>query len=157
LPNKGPFVIRYPRGGGVLLDWRCPLEEIPVGKGRKLHEGSDVAVLTIGPIGNNATEAIKRLNNKISVAHYDMRFLKPLDTAILDEVCEKFNRIITVEDGILNGGFGSAVLEYINDHNRDVKVERMGIPDKFVEHGSVKELRKLIHLDADAICKQIEQ
>ncbi|MCR5314436.1 MAG: 1-deoxy-D-xylulose-5-phosphate synthase [Bacteroidaceae bacterium] len=164
LPNKGTFVIRYPRGKGTQIDWKCPFEEIPIGKGRKLKDGTDLAILTIGPIGTEASNAIlmaemnaANAGRKLSVAHYDMRFLKPLDTAILDEVCEKFNRIITVEDGILNGGFGSAVLEYINDHNRDVKVERMGIPDKFVEHGSVKELRKLIHLDADAICKQIEQ
>ena len=164
LPNKGTFVIRYPRGKGSQIDWKCPFEEIPIGKGRKLKDGTDLAILTIGPIGTEASNAIlmaemnaANAGRKLSVAHYDMRFLKPLDTAILDEVCEKFNRIITVEDGILNGGFGSAVLEYINDHNRDVKVERMGIPDKFVEHGSVKELRKLIHLDADAICKQIEQ
>ena len=164
LPNKGTFVIRYPRGKGSQIDWKCPFEEIPIGKGRKLKDGTDLAILTIGPIGTEASNAIlmaemnaANAGRKLSVAHYDMRFLKPLDTAILDEVCEKFNRIITVEDGILNGGFGSAVLEYINDHNRDVKVERMGIPDKFVEHGSIKELRKLIHLDADAICKQIEQ
>ena len=164
LPNKGTFVIRYPRGKGSQIDWKCPFEEIPIGKGRKLKDGTDIAILTIGPIGTEASNAIlmaemnaANAGRKLSVAHYDMRFLKPLDTAILDEVCEKFNRIITVEDGVLNGGFGSAVLEYINDHNRDVKVERMGIPDKFVEHGSVKELRKLIHLDADAICKQIEQ
>ena len=164
LPNKGTFVIRYPRGKGSQIDWKCPFEEIPIGKGRKLKDGTDLAILTIGPIGTEASNAIlmaemnaANAGRKLSVAHYDMRFLKPLDTAILDEVCEKFNRIITVEDGVLNGGFGSAVLEYINDHNRDVKVERMGIPDKFVEHGSVKELRKLIHLDADAICKQIEQ
>ena len=164
LPNKGTFVIRYPRGKGSQIDWKCPFEEIPIGKGRKLKDGTDLAILTIGPSGTEASNAIlmaemdaANAGRKLSVAHYDMRFLKPLDTAILDEVCEKFNRIITVEDGVLNGGFGSAVLEYINDHNRDVKVERMGIPDKFVEHGSVKELRKLIHLDADAICKQIEQ
>ena len=164
LPNKGTFVIRYPRGKGSQIDWKCPFEEIPIGKGRKLKDGEDLAILTIGPIGTEAAQAIlmaemnaANAGRKLSIAHYDMRFLKPLDTDILDEVCEKFNRIITVEDGILNGGFGSAILEYINDHNLSVKVERMGIPDKFVEHGSVKELRKLIHLDADAICKQIEQ
>ena len=164
LPNKGTFVIRYPRGKGSQIDWKCPFEEVPIGKGRKLKDGDDLAILTIGPIGTEAAKAIlmaemnaANAGKKLSVAHYDMRFLKPLDTGILDEVCKKFNRIITVEDGILNGGFGSAVLEYINDHNHPIKVERMGIPDKFIEHGSVKELRKLIHLDADAICKQIEQ
>ena len=164
LPDKGTFVIRYPRGKGSQIDWKCPFEEIPIGKGRKLKDGTDLAVLTIGPIGTEASKAIlmaemnaANAGKTLSVAHYDMRFLKPLDTELLEEVCGKFNRIITVEDGILNGGFGSAVIEYINDHNHAVKVERMGIPDKFIEHGSVKELRKLIHLDADAICKQIEQ
>ena len=164
LPNKGTFVIRYPRGKGSQIDWKCPFEEIPIGKGRKLKDGTDLAVLTIGPIGTEASKAIlmaemnaANAGKTLSVAHYDMRFVKPLDTELLEEVCGKFSRIITVEDGILNGGFGSAVIEYINDHNHTVKVERMGIPDKFIEHGSVKELRKLIHLDADAICKQIEQ
>ena len=157
LPNKGPFVIRYPRGGGVLLDWRCPLEEIPVGKGRKLHEGSDVAVLTIGPIGNNATEAIKRLNNKISVAHYDMRFLKPIDEEILEEVGSRFKKIITVENGTKKGGLGSAVLEWMNDHGYQPKVVRLGQPDEFVEHGTVNELQHLVGIDADGIIKAVEE
>ena len=157
LPNKGPFVIRYPRGGGVLLDWRCPLEEIPVGKGRKLHEGSDVAVLTIGPIGNNATEAIKRLNNKISVAHYDMRFLKPIDEEILEEVGSRFKKIITVENGTKKGGLGSAVLEWMNDHGYQPKVVRLGLPDEFVEHGTVNELQHLVGIDADGIIKAVEE
>ena len=157
LPNKGPFVIRYPRGGGVLLDWRCPLEEIPVGKGRKLHEGSDVAVLTIGPIGNNATEAIKRLNNKISVAHYDMRFLKPFDEEILEEVGSRFKKVITVENGTRKGGLGSAVLEWMNDHGYQPKVVRLGLPDEFVEHGTVNELQHLVGIDADGIIKAVEE
>ena len=157
LPNKGPFVIRYPRGGGVLLDWRCPLEEIPVGKGRKLHEGSDVAVLTIGPIGNNATEAIKRLNNKISVAHYDMRFLKPIDEEILEEVGSRFKKVITVENGTKRGGLGSAVLEWMNDHGYQPKVVRLGLPDEFVEHGTVNELQHLVGIDADGIIKAVEE
>ena len=157
LPNKGPFVIRYPRGGGVLLDWRCPLEEIPVGKGRKLHEGSDVAVLTIGPIGNNATEALKRLNNKISVAHYDMRFLKPIDEEILEEVGSRFKKVITVENGTRKGGLGSAVLEWMNDHGYQPKVVRLGLPDEFVEHGTVNELQHLVGIDADGIIKAVEE
>ena len=157
LPNKGPFVIRYPRGGGVLLDWRCPLEEIPVGKGRKLHEGSDVAVLTIGPIGNNATEAIKRLNNKISVAHYDIRFLKPIDEEILEEVGSRFKKVITVENGTKKGGLGSAVLEWMNDHGYQPKVVRLGLPDEFVEHGTVNELQHLVGIDADGIIKAVEE
>lgn len=164
LPGKGTFVIRYPRGSGSIIDWKCPFEEIQVGKGRKLKDGSDIAVLTIGPIGMEAAKAIimaemNAMNNgkKLSVAHYDMRFLKPIDTEILKEVCERFDYVITVEDGVLNGGFGSAVTEYVNDNGYSTRVHRMGIPDEFVEHGSIRELRKLIHLDADAICKAIEE
>src|SRR5574344_2178510 len=164
LPNKGTFVIRYPRGCGSQSDWKCPFEEIPIGKGRKLKDGKDLAILTIGPIGTEASKAIiieemKAANagESLSIAHYDMRFLKPIDTEILKEVCDKYAYIITVEDGVLKCGFGSAILEYINDNGYKTKVHRMGIPDKFVEHGTIKELRKLIKLDADAICKAIEK
>ena len=158
LPDKGPFVIRYPRGGGELQDWRCPLEEVKVGTGRKLHDGSDVAVLSIGPIGNNVTRAIEQLEkagNTISVAHYDMRFLKPIDENILDEVGRKFKRIITIENGAVKGGLGSAVLEWMSDHDYQPKVIRMGLPDSFVEHGTVAELNKIVGLDPDSIAKTI--
>ena len=154
LPNKGPFVIRYPRGGGVLQDWRCPLEEVKVGTGRKLKDGTDVAVLSIGPIGNNVTEAISGLSD-ISVAHYDMRFLKPIDEAILDEVGRKFKRIVTVENGVKAGGLGSAVLEWMNDHGYHPEVIRLGLPDEFVEHGKVCELNKIVGLDPESIAKAI--
>ena len=150
LPNKGPFVIRYPRGGGVLKDWRCPLEEVKVGTGRKMKDGDDVAVLSIGPIGNNVTEAISGLSD-ISVAHYDMRFLKPLDEQILEEVGRKFKRIITVENGARKGGLGSAVLEWMNDHDYHPAVTRLGFPDNFVEHGKVCELQNIVGIDAEAI------
>ena len=162
LPDKGPFVIRYPRGGGVLQDWRCPFEEIKVGTGRKLKDGDDVAVLSIGPIGNNVTEAIKlleesgvRSQESVSVAHYDMRFLKPLDEKILDEVGRKFKRIITVENGVKMGGLGSAVLEWMNDHGYQPEVIRLGLPDQFVEHGKVCELNKIVGLDPESIAKAI--
>ena len=158
LPNKGPFVIRYPRGGGVLKDWRCPLEEIKVGTGRKLKDGTDVAVLSIGPIGNNVTEAIAQLsamNCQLSVAHYDMRFLKPLDEQILDEVGRKFKRIVTVENGARKGGLGSAVLEWMSDNGYHPEVTRLGFPDNFVEHGKVCELQKIVGIDAEAIAKAI--
>ncbi len=161
LPDKGPFVIRYPRGGGVLKDWRCPLEEIKVGTGRKLHDGSDVAVLSIGPIGNNVTEAINMMvgnpgQSGISVAHYDMRFLKPLDEDILKEVGRKFQRIITVENGVRNGGLGSAVLEWMNDHSYHPQITRLGLPEtKFVEHGKVDELQHIVGIDAEAIRETI--
>jgi 1-deoxy-D-xylulose-5-phosphate synthase len=158
LPDKGPFVIRYPRGGGELQDWRCPFEEIKVGTGRKLHDGSDVAVLSIGPIGNNVTRAIEQLKNEnkeLSVAHYDMRFLKPIDESILEEVGRNFKRVITVENGVIRGGLGSAVLEWMNDHGYTPRVHRLGLPDSFVEHGTVKELMHIVGIDEEGIKKAI--
>ena len=157
LPDKGPFVIRYPRGGGVLVDWRCPLEEVKVGTGRKLRDGQDVAVLSIGPIGNNVSEAIKSLELRVeSVAHYDMRFLKPIDEQILEEVGRKFKRIVTVENGVKTGGLGSAVLEWMNDHGYHPDIVRLGLPDtEFVEHGTVPELQKIVGLDVESIKKAI--
>jgi len=161
LPDKGPFVIRYPRGGGVLMDWRCPLEEIKVGTGRKLRDGKDVAVLSIGPIGNDVAAAISQLsdlNPDISVAHYDMRFLKPIDEGILEEVGSRFSRMVTVENGVRNGGLGSAVLEWMNDHGYHPQVIRLGLPDtEFVEHGTVAELQRIVGLDKESIIKAIAQ
>ena len=157
LPDMGPFVIRYPRGGGVLQDWRCPLEKVEVGTGRKMHEGADVAVLSIGPVGNNVTDAIAKMGDSISVAHYDMRFLKPLDEKILEEVGQKFKRIITVENGAKRGGLGSAVLEWMNDHNYQPKVVRLGLPDEFVEHGTVNELQHIVGIDTEGIIKAIKE
>ena len=155
LPDKGPFVIRYPRGGGELHEWRCPFEEVKVGTGRKLHDGDDVAVLTIGPMGNNAMRAIEQLGSEASVAMYDMRFLKPIDENILEEVGKKFKRIITVENGAIRGGLGSAVLEWMNDHGYTPKVKRLGLPDNFVEHGTVKELQHIVGIDEEGIKKAI--
>lgn len=158
LENKGPFVIRYPRGNGVLVNWRCPLEEIKVGTGRKLCDGNDVAVLTIGPIGNDVEEVITDIAstpNTPSVAHYDMRFLKPLDEDILHEVGKKFKRVITIEDGVRNGGMGSAVMEWMSDHGYQPQITRMGLPDNFVEHGTIKQLREIIGLDNETIKKEI--
>ena len=153
LPGKGVFVIRYPRGCGSLADWRCPLEEVEVGTGRKLCDGTDVAVLSIGPVGNEVTKAIARCER--SVAHYDMRFLKPLDEAILQEVGSRFQKIVTIEDGVRNGGLGTAVTEWMNDHGYHPQIVRMGLPDSFVEHGTVKELHHIVGLDADAILKEL--
>jgi 1-deoxy-D-xylulose-5-phosphate synthase len=170
LPDKGPFVIRYPRGGGVLQNWRCPFEEIKVGTGRKLRDGSDVAVLSIGPIGNDVAKAIDEMRNEKgeptvdgrresqmrSIAHYDMRFLKPLDESILQEVAERFQRIVTVENGVRNGGLGSAVLEWMNDHGYHPQIIRLGLPDdQFVEHGTVAELQHCVGLDKESIIKAI--
>ena len=152
LPDKGPFVIRYPRGRGVLADWRCPLEEVPVGRGRKLSDGEDVAVLSLGPLGNTVSKVVEELRQEgRSVAHYDMRFLKPIDEDILQEVGTKYRRIVTVEDGVVRGGLGSAVLEYMADHNLHPEVVRLGLPDHFVEHGTPEELYHLVGLDAEAI------
>lgn len=164
LPDKGTFVIRYPRGSGSLIDWHCDFEELPIGRGRCLKEGTDLAVLSIGPIGTEVAQAITMAEmeaansgRQLSVAHYDMRFLKPIDTDLLDEVGHKFNRIITVEDGVVEGGLGSAVLEYMSDHNLAPHVHRIGIPDRFIEHGTVPELRHLIGMDAAAISKAIQE
>lgn len=166
LPNKGCFVIRYPRGNGVLTDWECPFEEIPVGTGRKLREGESIAVLSIGTIGNEVESAINNLMNKDkannigntqvpAIAHYDMRFLKPLDETILQEVAQKFSYIITVEDGVKNGGLGSAVSEWMNDHNFTPHIVRLGLPDTFVEQGTVSELKHLCGIDVEGIEKEI--
>ena len=153
-PDRGTFVIRYPRGRGVLLDWRCPLEPVGVGTGRKLRDGNDVAVLTIGPIGNDVADVISQLP-QLSVAHYDMRFLKPLDEQLLHEVGRRFRRIVTVEDGVRNGGMGSAVLEWMSDHGYQPRITRLGLPDHFVEHGTVSELRQLVGLDNESIRRSI--
>lgn len=153
-PDKGCFVIRYPRGRGIYTEWKCPLETIEVGTGRKINDGEDVAVLTLGPIGNDVQDVIATMDKK--PAHYDMRFLKPLDENLLKEVAEKYKHIITIEDGVRNGGMGTAVMEWLNDNGyTNNSVKRMGIPDKFIEHGSIDELRAIIGLDNDTIKKTI--
>ena len=162
LPGKGTVVIRYPRGKGVIPrdDWQCPLEEIDVGKGRCIREGSDVAVLSYGPVGNDVERAIAQLaeeGSALSVAHYDMRFCKPLDTQLLNDIASRFKRVVTVEDGQRAGGFGSAVLEWMNDNGKHVSLQRIGLPDKFIEHGSVAELRKIAGIDTEAIKNAISK
>lgn len=155
LPDKGTFVIRYPRGHGVLPDWHCPLTEINVGTGRCLRQGERVAIVSIGPIGNNATKAIAQ--SGLNVGHYDLRFLKPLDDALLHDICQHYDRLITLEDGCVQGGMGSAVLEWMNDHGYALPVTRMGIPDEFIEHGTVDELQHICHMDVDSIVAAINQ
>ena len=156
LPDKGPFVIRYPRGRGVQVDWHCTFQEIPVGKGRCLREGTDVALLSIGPVGNLVTQAIQELEGQnFSIAHYDMRFLKPIDEEILSYVGTHFQRIVTIEDGVRKGGLGSAVLEYMADHNLQPSITRLGLPDDFVEHGTPEELYHIVGLDVESIKKAI--
>lgn len=160
LPGKGTFVIRYPRGRGVLADWHCPLEEVKVGTGRKLRDGDDIAVLSVGPVGNNVVKAVEMIENDgdgISVAHYDMRFVKPLDGNLLKEVAAKFKHVITVEDGVREGGFGSAVIEWMEDKGQHLDIVRLGLPDHFVEHGTVAQLQSIVGIDAEGIRRAIEE
>ena len=141
LPNRGPFTIRYPRGRGVLSKWKTPMKEIPIGKGRRLINGKDIAILSVGHPGNFVQEAAQQLTEiGVSFAHYDMRFVKPIDEIMLHEIFTKFKYIITVEDGCIMGGFGSAVIEFMADQKYQAEVVRLGIPDKYVHHGTQKEL-----------------
>jgi len=154
--NMGPFSIRYPRGNGVMVDWQRPFKLIPVGKGRKICDGEDIAILTIGTIGNEAVKAVAQLNAEgYYPAHYDLRFVKPLDEALLHEVFQKFNKVITVEDGCIEGGMGSAVLEFMADNQYQAQVTRLGIPDTIVEHGEQHELWAECGYDADSIAAKV--
>ena len=158
LEDKGPFVIRYPRGNGVMVDWEKPLKEIKVGKGRKICDGDEVAILSIGHLGNEVVSAVAELNTEgYFPAHYDMRFVKPLDHVLLHEVFTKFKKIITVEDGCLEGGMGSAILEFMADNNYSAQVVRLGIPDAFIEHGEQPELWAECGYDAKAIVEQVKK
>ena len=152
LKPKGPMVIRYPRGQGVTINWKQAFSEIEIGKGQELKDGSDMAILSLGPIGKEASRAIELLElEEISVAHYDMRFLKPLDNKLLKRVFSKHKKIITLEDASIVGGLGSAVIEYMNDNSYKAKVIRLGIPDRFVEHGTQEELYRECGFDAAGI------
>ncbi len=155
--DMGPFVIRYPRGNGVMVDWQRPLKAIKVGKGRKICDGDDVAILTIGHIGNEVVKAMPELNTEgYYPAHYDLRFVKPLDEALLHEVFKKFSKVITVEDGCLEGGMSSAVLEFMADNNYNAQVVRLGIPDKVIEHGDQPELWAECGYNAESIAAQVK-
>ncbi|SMO50883.1 1-deoxy-D-xylulose-5-phosphate synthase [Saccharicrinis carchari] len=143
LPDKGPFVIRYPRGLGCAVNWKTPLKELKIGKGQKLKEGSDLAFITIGPIANKALQACHKLDEQgISTALYDLRFIKPLDTEMLFEIFNKFNKIITVEDGTVVGGMGSAITEFMAENGFVAHIKKLGVPDKFIEHGTQTELQR---------------
>lgn len=156
--HLGPFCIRYPRGLGVMPEWQTPFERMEIGKGRTVIEGEDVAILTFGHVGNSAIEAIARLNrHEIFPALYDMRFVKPLDEELLHEIADKFKYIITVEDGCLQGGFGSAVLEFYSDHQYHMNIVRLGIPDKVIEHGSQEQLHKECGYDPESIVNAVEK
>ncbi len=156
-PNMGPFVIRYPRGKGTVIDWEVPMKVLPIGKGEQLKEGSDLAILTIGAMAHSAQTAIEQLekDKNITIAHYDMRFLKPLDETMLHEIAKKFKQIVTIEDGVIQGGFGSAVLEFFSDNGYNIQVKRLGIPDAFVEHGTPEELYNMLGLDGEGIAASI--
>ncbi len=155
--NKLPFCIRYPRGEGVMLDWKKPFAEIEIGTGRKICDGSSVAVLSIGHVGNFVIEAFKTLNaENIFPAHYDMRFVKPLDEKMLHEIFSKFKKVITIEDGTIVGGFGSAVLEWMSENNFAAQVKRLGIPDHFIEHGTPKELQQECGFYVDDVVKAVK-
>ena len=158
LPEKGTFVIRYPRGNGRLTDWKCPLEPIEVGTGRMMKEGKHLAIITLGPIGNIAADAIatyEAAHPEVKIAHYDLRFLKPLDETLLHNIGKNFQHIITLEDGCLKGGMGSALLEFFADNGYTPKVTRLGIPDRFIEHGSVPELYDICGIDEAHVLKAI--
>jgi len=155
--KSGPFVIRYPRGKGYIVDWKQPMKKVKIGKGEQLKAGKDLAVITIGTMAHSAARAIEKVEreNEISIAHYDMRFLKPLDTEMLHEIASNFKQIVTIEDGVINGGFGSAVLEFMADNNYKLNVKRLGINDTFVEHGTPEQLYNMLGLDTEGIAKSL--
>jgi 1-deoxy-D-xylulose-5-phosphate synthase len=156
--NQLPFSIRYPRGEGTMPEWRTEMKEIKIGTGRKLKDGEDIAILSFGHPGNFAAEAIRDVRKEgINPAHYDMRFAKPIDEEMLHEVFSKFNKLITIEDGTVVGGFGSAVLEFMNAHGYKADVKIMGIPDRLVEHGSPKQLYAEIGIDAAGIAQVLRE
>lgn len=156
--KEGTFVIRYPRGKGEKADWHNEMEILPVGKGRMLKEGTDVAVLTLGPVGNEALKAIAKAEKEgVSAALYDMIYLKPIDEELLHEVGRKFKRIVTIENGVIKGGLGSAVLEFMADNGYTPRVKRIGVPDRFIEHGSVPELFRLCGMDSDSIAEVLKE
>ncbi len=157
--KKGPFVIRYPRGKGNQVDWKNEMKELPIGKGEKLKDGNDIALLTIGTLAINALEAIQQIeaDTKKTIALYDIRFLKPLDNELLHEVAKNFKQVVTIEDGVINGGFGSAVLEFLADNNYSTRVKRLGINDSFVEHGTPEELYQMLGLDVEGIALELKK
>jgi 1-deoxy-D-xylulose-5-phosphate synthase len=152
---KGPIAIRYPRGKGSQKEWQLPFERIIFGKGRKLQEGSEIAVLSFGAIGQNVIKALRDLPQQEKAGHYDMRFAKPLDEELLHEIFQKYKMILTIEDGVLKGGFGSAVMEFAQENNYHLPVKSLGLPDRFFDHGKVDELQEIAKIDVDNIRREI--
>ena len=158
LPNKGPFSIRYPRGNGVMLDWETPLEEIEIGKGRRIKDGEEIAILSIGNTGNFVVEADKDfIKEGLDIAHFDMRFVKPIDKELLHTIFQKFDKVITIEDACLQGGFGSAVIEFMVDNNYKSEVVRLGVPDEFINHGTQQQLYTECYFDVEAIKESVHK
>jgi 1-deoxy-D-xylulose-5-phosphate synthase len=146
-----PIAIRYPRGRGVTVDWQLPFEEIASGKAQCLKSGSEIAVLSTGTIGNNVIEAIDKIDHANHIAHYNFGFVKPLDTDLLHTVFSTFEKVITIEDGVIKGGFAGAVIEFAAENNYKIPVKTLGIPDQFIEHGSITELQKICGIDVESI------
>ena len=158
LPNKGPFSIRYPRGNGVMLDWQTPLEEIEIGKGRRIKDGEEIAILSIGNTGNFVVEADKYfIKEGLDIAHFDMRFVKPIDKELLHTIFQKFDKVITIEDACLQGGFGSAVIEFMVDNNYKSELVRLGVPDEFINHGTQQQLYTECYFDVGAIKESVHK
>jgi 1-deoxy-D-xylulose-5-phosphate synthase len=158
LPNQGPFSIRYPRGKGVMIDWKTPLQEIEIGKGRMIKEGGEIAILSFGHPGNFVVKAQEQFEKEgLNIAHYDLRFAKPLDEKLLHSIFQKFNKIITIEDGCLQGGFGSSILEFMVNNDYQASVKMLGIPDAFIHHGTQEELYNDCNYDTEAIIKYVHQ
>jgi len=158
LPNQGPFSIRYPRGNGVMLDWKTPFQEIEIGTGRMIKEGEDIAILSFGHPGNFVVNAQEQFEKEgLNIAHYDLRFSKPLDKKLLHSIFQKFSKIITIEDGCLQGGFGSSILEFMANNDYQASVKMLGIPDAFIHHGTQEELHNDCNYDTKAIVKSVHQ
>jgi len=158
LPNQGPFSIRYPRGNGVMLDWKTPFEEIEIGTGRVVREGEEIAILSFGHPGNFVVKAQEQFEKEgLNIAHYDLRFAKPLDEKLLHTIFQKFDKIITIEDGCLQGGFGSSILEFMANNDYQAKVKMLGIPDIFIHHGTQEELYNDCHYDTKAIVSSVQK
>jgi len=156
--NAGPFSIRYPRGNGTTPNWKTPLKELQIGKGRKLKEGDDIAIVSFGTAGNLAADAINKLTEEgINVAHFDLRFVKPIDEEMLHEVFTNYSKVITIEDGTIVGGAGSAILEFMAANNYNAQVKMLGMPDKITEHGEPAELYAECGFDSKSIKKEVRK